>query len=164
MSSSASPQRGRLRLLAVAMAGITGLGLAGCVVAPAGRRRPPPQPLPPPPQPLPPPPQPLPPPPQPLPPPPQPLPPPPMPQPMPPREMEDGVVGFEPPPPQGEVRGVSPGRAFFWIGGYWAWSAGRYVWVAGRWERRRPGWHWVAPAWVRHPRGWRFVPGFWQRN
>lgn len=73
------------------------------------------------------------------------------------------LVTVAPPPAQVEYVGPPPAVGYVWLGGYWAWRAGRHVWVAGHWEAGRPGYHWVAPSWHPEGRGWRFHQGHWAR-
>lgn len=71
-------------------------------------------------------------------------------------------VESEPPPPQVEVRSVSPGATYVWTDGYWDWRRGNYVWVPGAWVRARPNRTWVPHRWESGPRGWYRVRGHWQ--
>jgi hypothetical protein len=45
------------------------------------------------------------------------------------------ISGFpEPPPPQVDRIGASPGFGYRWIAGAWTWQQGGWVWIKGRWE------------------------------
>lgn len=79
------------------------------------------------------------------------------------RPAEGPVVTVAPPAPQVEFVGVAPGPGYFWVGGWWNWSAGRYVWRPGYWESHRPGYRWAPHAWQRGPGGWQARPGHWGR-
>jgi hypothetical protein len=72
------------------------------------------------------------------------------------------VVPGPPPAARVEVRGVAPGPAFVWIGGYWAWRSG-WVWTPGSWVRRpHPRAVWVPGHWDHIRGGWRWTPGRWR--
>ena len=73
-------------------------------------------------------------------------------------------VAVEPPPPQYEVVPVSPGPAYVWIGGYWAWQYGRHVWIGGRWAVPPGGHVWVPGVWRPYGRSWRWHDGYWRRH
>ncbi len=65
-------------------------------------------------------------------------------QPPPPVVGGEIVVTGAPPPPMVETVTVSPGPAFVWIGGAWAWH-GHWVWERGHWAHPpHPGAVWVA--------------------
>ena len=67
-----------------------------------------------------------------------------------------------PPSPRPEVTGVSPGAAYSWVAGYWAYHEKRWSWVPGHWEvRPRPNAHWAAGHWNKTPNGWAWTPGHW---
>jgi len=72
------------------------------------------------------------------------------------------TVTEAPPPPIVETVAVSPGPAFVWIDGVWAWH-GRWVWEGGHWAHPpRPG-----AVWVPHRYEYRngvhvFVRGGWR--
>ncbi len=72
------------------------------------------------------------------------------------------TVPGPPPAPLVEVRGAIPGRAFVWVGGYWAWRS-RWVWVPGSWMVP-PRAHavWVPGRWHHHRGGWAWAPGRWR--
>jgi len=78
-------------------------------------------------------------------------------------EYYGATASYAPPAPQYETVGVAPYPGYFWIGGYWNWSGGRYAWVPGRWSAPRPGYHWVGPRWDHVGRGWRQTRGGWRR-
>ena len=80
------------------------------------------------------------------------------------RSVEGPVVEVAPPPLRAEVAPASPGVAYVWIGGYWAWQAGRHVWIAGRWALPPAGHAWVPGDWRRHGPGWRWYGGYWARR
>jgi hypothetical protein len=72
-------------------------------------------------------------------------------------------VRVGPPAPIVETRVVSPGPAFVWVPGYYAWQRSAYVWVPGRWVRApRARAVWVPARWVHDRRGWFFVQGRWR--
>jgi hypothetical protein len=73
-------------------------------------------------------------------------------------------VRVGPPRPVAEVRVVSPGPRYVWVGGYHRWDGRGYVWVPGGWVvPPRPRAVWVAPHWVHDGRhGWYFVAGRWR--
>jgi hypothetical protein len=73
-------------------------------------------------------------------------------------------VRVGPPAPVVEVRTVSPGPRYVWVGGYHRWDGRAYVWAPGRWvvpPRHRTVW--VPARWV-HDRhhGWYVVSGRWR--
>jgi hypothetical protein len=75
------------------------------------------------------------------------------------------VVVEQPPPvtPQVEVIPASPGPAYYWTPGYWAWRRHVWVWVGGAWViRPRPAAIWVGGHWDRRDRGWVWVEGGWR--
>lgn len=74
------------------------------------------------------------------------------------------VADSAPPPAPYEAQPVSPGPAYVWIGGYWAWHLSRYVWVGGRWAMPPTGHAWVPGAWGRHGNQWRWSGGHWRRH
>jgi len=71
-------------------------------------------------------------------------------------------VASEPPPPQVEVRPVSPGPRAVWIDGHWGLSHGKYRWAPGHWEKNAKG-TWVPGHWDKRPRGHVWLPGHWRR-
>jgi len=72
------------------------------------------------------------------------------------------VIVTAPPPPRREVVYASPGPGLVWVGGYWAWHAGRHVWIAGHYARPPRGHRiWVEPRWERRGGGYIFVEGRW---
>ncbi|MFY7903528.1 MAG: YXWGXW repeat-containing protein, partial [Rubrivivax sp.] len=80
------------------------------------------------------------------------------------RSDEGPVVDAPPPPPRYEAVPVAPGVAYVWIGGHWAWQAGRHVWIGGRWALPPAGHAWVPGYWGRHGPGWRWHGGYWRRR
>jgi len=69
-----------------------------------------------------------------------------------------------PPPPVYTYSYVAPapapGPGYYWIGGYYYPSAGRYLWRPGYWARRPyAGAYWVAPRY----HGGRYYHGYWRR-
>ena len=68
----------------------------------------------------------------------------------------DRVAQGPPPPIAERPRGIRPGPEAQWIGGYWAWDAGRgeYLWAAGGWRVPPAGKIWVNGQWRRDDRGW----------
>lgn len=73
-------------------------------------------------------------------------------------------IRIGPPAPVVEVRTVSPGPRYVWVGGYHRWDGRAYLWVPGRWAtppRNRHGW--VPARWVHDRRGWYVVNGHWRR-
>ena len=79
-----------------------------------------------------------------------------------------GPAGVEfavraPPRVRVEVRSVSPGPEYVWIGGYYAWRGGDYVWVPGRWDRPPQASYrrWQPGHWVQARQGWYWVEGRW---
>ena len=75
-----------------------------------------------------------------------------------------GFVTIAPPALQFESYGAPPQPGWFWVGGYWGWSGGRYVWMRGHWQGPRAGYRWVPQRWVRTQGGWRSNPGHWARR
>jgi hypothetical protein len=78
-------------------------------------------------------------------------------------EPQEVVVDSEPPPPQVEYIGVSPGPGFFWIGGYYHWTGVRWAWYRGHYERPpHPGARWFGPRY--EFRGGRrvYIRGYWR--
>jgi hypothetical protein len=72
------------------------------------------------------------------------------------------TVTEAPPPPIVETVTVSPGPAFIWIGGVWAWH-GHWVWEAGRWARPpHPGAVWVAHRYEYRNGVHVFIRGGWR--
>jgi hypothetical protein len=72
------------------------------------------------------------------------------------------VVDQPPPPPVVETVTVSPGPAYVWIGGAWAWH-GRWVWERGHWAHPpHPGAFWVAHHYERRNGVYIFVRGGWR--
>ena len=72
-------------------------------------------------------------------------------------------VKIAPPAPRVEVKVVSPGTGYVWVGGYHRWSGTAYVWVPGRWALPpRPGAVWVPGHWKSTPSGWLWRPGHWR--
>jgi hypothetical protein len=75
------------------------------------------------------------------------------------------VVTQEPPAPQTEIEGPSPGTDQVWIQGYWSHVHGNWVWMPGHWELRpRTGAVWVAGHWDKDPdgKGWIWTAGHWE--
>ena len=72
-------------------------------------------------------------------------------------------VKVAPPPPPAEVRIVSPGAGYVWIGGYHRWNGTAYVWVPGRWMLP-PRAHvvWAPGHWKHVSHGWYWVDGRWK--
>lgn len=82
-----------------------------------------------------------------------------------PYQSEEGpVVDAPPPPPQYESAPPAPAVGYVWIGGHWAWRAGRHVWIGGRWALPPAGYAWVPGYWGRHGHGWRWRGGYWGRR
>ena len=75
-----------------------------------------------------------------------------------------GLATVAPPAPQYEYYGVPPQPGWFWIGGNWSWSGGRYVWTRGHWQAPRSGYRWVPHHWVHGSGGWSAEPGHWARR
>ena len=72
------------------------------------------------------------------------------------------TVTEAPPAPIIETVTVSPGPAFIWIGGGWAWH-GRWVWEAGHWAHPpRPGAVWVAHRYEYRNGVHVFIRGGWR--
>jgi hypothetical protein len=72
------------------------------------------------------------------------------------------TVTEAPPPPVVETITVSPGPAFIWVGGGWAWH-GRWVWEAGHWAHPpRPGAVWVAHRYEYRNGVHVFIRGGWR--
>ena len=72
-------------------------------------------------------------------------------------------VKIAPPPPPVEVRVVSPGSGYVWVGGYHRWSGTAYLWVPGRWARPpRAGVIWAPGHWTHGHHGWHWVDGRWK--
>jgi hypothetical protein len=68
-----------------------------------------------------------------------------------------------PPPVRHEVIAVAPGRAYIWIGGFWAWDRSDFVWVPGRWAVPERGFRtWVPARWAHDRHGWYFIEGHWR--
>ncbi|MHB8732596.1 MAG: C-type lectin domain-containing protein [bacterium] len=68
-----------------------------------------------------------------------------------------------PPAAPVEVIGVAPGPGRVWIGGHYAWRAGRWVWIHGYWSRVPVGYAvWMPGHWDRRDRGWVWVEGRWR--
>jgi hypothetical protein len=62
-----------------------------------------------------------------------------------------------------EVVPSSPGPAYYWVPGYWAWRGHAWFWVGGAWALRpRPGVVWVGGHWDHRGRGWIWVDGGWR--
>jgi hypothetical protein len=59
---------------------------------------------------------------------------------------------------------VSPGPAYFWVGGFWNWNGYRYVWVRGHYAYR-PYAHavWHGGYWAHGPHGYYWRGGRWVR-
>jgi hypothetical protein len=74
------------------------------------------------------------------------------------------VYASVPPPlPRVEVVAASPGGAYVWTPGYWAWGAAAYHWTPGRWLLPPPGYRsWQPGYWERGPRGHHWTPGRWR--
>jgi len=69
------------------------------------------------------------------------------------------------PAPPVEVVPATPGPAYVWAGGYWAWRGPRrgYVWVPGRWVVPvQPGYVWVPGYWAPGPSGYVWIEGHWR--
>jgi hypothetical protein len=65
-------------------------------------------------------------------------------------------------PPQVEVVPVSPGPAYYWVPGYWAWRGGGWVWIRGTWVLPpRHGAVWIGGHWTPHGHGYVWVGGGW---
>jgi len=72
------------------------------------------------------------------------------------------VVNQPPPPPIQETVTVSPGPAFVWIGGAWAWH-GRWVWERGHWMHPpRAGVVWVPHHYEYRNGVYIFIRGGWR--
>jgi hypothetical protein len=72
------------------------------------------------------------------------------------------AITVAPPAPRPEVVGASPGAAFLWVPGYWAYREGRWHWVPGRWAvPPRPHALWAPGRWNNTPNGWVWTPGHW---
>jgi hypothetical protein len=72
-------------------------------------------------------------------------------------------VRVAPPSPPVEVKVVSPGAGYVWVGGYHRWSGTAYAWVPGRWSRPpRVGVVWVPGHWKSTPHGWVWKGGHWR--
>jgi hypothetical protein len=66
-------------------------------------------------------------------------------------------------PRQVEVVPVSPGPAYYWVPGYWAWRGGGWVWIRGTWVLPpRHGAVWVSGHWASHGHGYVWVGGGWR--
>jgi hypothetical protein len=74
------------------------------------------------------------------------------------------VVDQAPPVAPAEVITVAPAPGLVWVGGYWGWSAGRYVWVSGGWHHPpHAGAAWSGGYWARRPAGGHvWVSGRWR--
>ncbi|HEX8951159.1 MAG TPA: hypothetical protein VF945_04905 [Polyangia bacterium] len=56
-----------------------------------------------------------------------------------------------------------PAPTFVWIGGHWAWRAGRSVWVGGAWAPPpRPEWRWEPARWSFESGHWVYYEGYWR--
>jgi hypothetical protein len=72
------------------------------------------------------------------------------------------TVTEAPPAPIVETVTVSPGPAFVWIGGVWAWH-GHWVWERGHWARPpHPGAVWVAHRYEYRNGVHVFIRGGWR--
>ena len=72
------------------------------------------------------------------------------------------VASTAPPPTPVEVIPYSPGAAYVWVPGYYAWNGG-WVWIGGRYVvRPRPGAVWVGGHWGRRGRGYIWIGGGWR--
>jgi hypothetical protein len=72
-------------------------------------------------------------------------------------------IPIEPPDPFDEDPGSSPGRAFFWMRGYWGWLAEReqYAPFNGRWLELDRDWILVPAHYIFRPGGYIFVAAYW---
>ncbi len=69
------------------------------------------------------------------------------------------------PAPQAEIVPPSPGPAYVWVGGHWAWRGPRrgYVWIPGYYAVPvQPGWVWVPGYWAPSGGGYVWVEGHWR--
>jgi hypothetical protein len=72
------------------------------------------------------------------------------------------AIAEAPPAPRLEVSGASPGAAFFWVPGYWAYHEQRWHWVPGHWVvPPRANALWAPGHWDKSPNGWVWTPGHW---
>lgn len=68
----------------------------------------------------------------------------------------------EPPDEAGDDdRGVAPASDFFYVPGYWVFSAGKYVWKSGHWSPAHSGWVWMPTRAESTPSGSLLLPGYW---
>ena len=70
-----------------------------------------------------------------------------------------------PPAPRVEVVPVTPGPAYVWVPGHWAWRGPErgYVWVAGHYAvPKAPGYVWVPGRWAARPGGYVWMEGHWR--
>ena len=76
------------------------------------------------------------------------------------------VVDVPPPVPMPYVEPVlvSPGLAYVWVPGYWAWTRPGYVWVPGRYAvpPPAPACVWMAPYWAPTITGHIWIGGHWR--
>jgi hypothetical protein len=71
------------------------------------------------------------------------------------------VVNTVPPPPRPDLLSRSPGPAYAWVPGHWAWR-NAWVWVAGSFQVIPAGRHqWVAGQWLPQGGQYRWQPGYW---
>jgi hypothetical protein len=84
-------------------------------------------------------------------------------QPMPPPPQPQEVVVTQPPPaPQVEVIPATPGPAYVWVPGYWAWN-GSWIWVGGRWTLRpTPHAFWIGGHWAQKGNHYVWHHGRWR--
>ncbi len=69
------------------------------------------------------------------------------------------------PPAQAEVAPPTPGPAYVWVPGHWAWRGPYrgYVWIPGHWTiPGQAGYMWVPGHWERGPGGYLWVEGHWR--
>jgi hypothetical protein len=70
-----------------------------------------------------------------------------------------------PPSAQHENVPPLPGNDYFWIPGYWEYSADskNYSWLSGKWEQFNQNWVLCPASYVWRPSGYVFTPLFWDR-
>lgn len=69
------------------------------------------------------------------------------------------------PPAQVEAAPPTPGPAYVWVPGHWAWRGPRrgYHWIPGHWTvPPQPGRVWVPGHWAPGPGGHVWVDGHWR--
>ncbi len=69
------------------------------------------------------------------------------------------------PPAQVEIIPTSPGPAYIWVPGHWAWRGPRrgYVWLPGHWTLPvQPGYVWELGHWEPGPSGYLWIEGRWR--